>query len=187
MRPIRKRQEAVDSPSHKITKQANTTTRNKSPTIILLLNTMTFESLYRVTTQSLSDSCAMYKAEASVHMIIDTFGKKYLDIDVLWPIQNMMSLHSYDCALWSLMDAFQEEYIVEDNDELLMLLEEAWKSISQYQEGRVLSFKESQKEGETNAQESTDRLVNDVEKIIESCELGMQRVSEYRHGSMHYS
>lgn len=127
----------------------------------------------------------MYKAEASVHEIIDSFGKKYLDIDVLGSIQNMISLGNYDGALWSLMDAFQEEYIIENSESLLLLLEEAWKFISHYQERRVHSLKESQEEGGTSYQESTDRLVNDVERIIESCELGIQRVNEYRHGNVH--
>ena len=152
---------------------------------IILYTTMKSESLFRVTTQSWSDSCAMYRAEESIHRIIDSFGKKYLDIDVLGSIHNMLSLGSYDGALWSLMDAFQEEYIIEDDEQLLLLLEEAWKLLSQYQEGRVLSFKELQEEGGTSAQESMVSLVSDVERIIESCDLGLLRVREYRHGNMH--
>lgn len=144
---------------------------------------MTSESLYRVTTQPLGDSCLMYKAEASVQKIIDSFVKKYLDIDALWLIQNMASLRNYDGALWNIMDAFEEEYLIEDNDHLLMLLEEAWKSLTHYQERRVLRLKELPNEDEASTHESSDLLVGDVQRIIDSCELGMQRVSEYRSGN----
>mmetsp|Transcript_1620 Transcript_1620/g.2893 ORF Transcript_1620/g.2893 Transcript_1620/m.2893 type:complete len:123 (-) Transcript_1620:224-592(-) len=87
---------------------------------------------------------------------------------------------NFRCALRELMDVFEKENKIGQNEELRLLFQESRNLVSQNQQQRIIHYKYFPKDSRERklSKEPIDKLLADEERDMEKCKLGMTQISK---------